>query len=39
LHQRRRPGYPTEGCVAFARADLIWLAQRVTPGARLIVRR
>ena len=39
LHQRRRAGYPTEGCVAFARADLIWLAQRVTPGARLIVRR
>ncbi|EYD72987.1 hypothetical protein Lokhon_00512 [Limimaricola hongkongensis DSM 17492] len=39
LHQRRRAGYPTEGCVAFARPDLIWLARHVIPGARLIVRR
>ncbi len=38
LHQRRRAGYPTEGCVAFARPDLIWLARHIVPGARLIVR-
>ncbi|WP_158965466.1 L,D-transpeptidase family protein [Chachezhania sediminis] len=38
LHQRRRPGYPTEGCVAFDRADLLWIAARLEPGrTRLIV--
>jgi L,D-peptidoglycan transpeptidase YkuD (ErfK/YbiS/YcfS/YnhG family) len=37
LHQWRRPGFPTEGCIAFSRSDLIWIAQRITPGARLIV--
>ena len=37
LHQWRRPGFPTAGCIAFSRADLIWLARRVQPGARLIV--
>jgi len=38
LHQWRRAGYPTEGCVAFARDDLHWIAARVAYGARLIVR-
>ena len=37
LHQWRRPGCPTEGCVAFSRADLRWIAARLRPGARLIV--
>lgn len=37
LHQWRRPGYPTEGCIAFARTDLHWIAARIAPGARLIV--
>lgn len=37
LHQWRRPGFPTEGCIAFSRADLRWIARRITPGARLIV--
>ncbi len=37
LHQWRRPGYPTEGCVAFARSDLIWIAERLQAGTRLIV--
>lgn len=37
LHQWRRPGYPTEGCIAFGRADLHWLAARVVPGTRIIV--
>lgn len=37
IHQWRRPGYPTEGCIAFARQDLHWLAARVVPGSRVIV--
>lgn len=37
LHQWRRPGYATKGCIAFARADLRWIAARVGLGARLIV--
>ncbi|MTJ05311.1 MAG: hypothetical protein FH759_11555 [Sediminimonas qiaohouensis] len=38
LHQWRRPGYPTEGCVAFRRDHLHWIAAHVTPRTRLIVR-
>lgn len=38
LHQWRRPGFPTAGCVAFAPADLRWIAARVQIGARLVVR-
>ncbi|MCQ0969453.1 L,D-transpeptidase family protein (plasmid) [Paracoccus sp. TK19116] len=37
LHQWRRPRYPTEGCVAMARRELIRLAREVRPGTRLIV--
>lgn len=37
LHQWRRPGAPTAGCIAMSRANLRWLAERVTPGAQLIV--
>lgn len=37
LHQWRRPGYPTEGCVAFSRTDLLWIVKRVVPGTRLVV--
>ncbi|MDF1717033.1 MAG: L,D-transpeptidase family protein [Antarcticimicrobium sp.] len=37
LHQWRRPGFPTEGCIGFSRADLLWLAARVLPGTRLVV--
>lgn len=37
IHQWRRPGYPTEGCVAFRRDHLRWIAQRVTHGTRLII--
>jgi L,D-peptidoglycan transpeptidase YkuD (ErfK/YbiS/YcfS/YnhG family) len=32
IHQLRRPGYPTAGCIALKRYDLLWLARRVTPG-------
>ncbi|KIC19976.1 hypothetical protein RA20_11225 [Leisingera sp. ANG-Vp] len=37
IHQWRRPGFPTEGCIAFARTDLHWLAARVQPGTKVIV--
>lgn len=37
LHQWRRPGYPTEGCIAFARKDLQWIASRACPGTLLRV--
>jgi len=32
LHQWRRPGFPTAGCIAMARRDLIWLAGAIEPG-------
>ncbi|MCV2881963.1 L,D-transpeptidase family protein [Actibacterium sp. XHP0104] len=38
LHQWRRPRYPTEGCVAFDRPTLLWVAQNMPPGSRMIVR-
>lgn len=38
LHQRRRPGYPTEGCVALRRVHLRWVTERLRPETRLIVR-
>lgn len=37
LHQWRRPGFGTEGCIAFARPNLLWIASRASPGTRLIV--
>lgn len=37
LHQWRRPHFGTEGCIAFARADLIRIAALAVPGTRVIV--
>ena len=37
IHQWRRPGYPTEGCVAMSRANLAWVARRLHRHSRLIV--
>ena len=37
LHRWRRPGYPTEGCVAMDPGDLAWVAARLQSGTRLIV--
>ncbi len=37
LHQWRRPRYPTEGCVAFRRDHLRWIASAMEPGTRLII--
>lgn len=39
IHTWRRPRWPTAGCVAFSRADLLWIAPRITHQTRLIVRR
>lgn len=38
LHRWRRPGFPTEGCVAFRSDHLMWIAQRIRYETRLIVR-
>ena len=38
VHTWRRPGHPTAGCVAFAQADLLWIAARLKHQSRLIVR-
>ncbi len=38
LHRWRRPGYPTEGCIAFDPVHLRWIAARIGSGTRLIVR-
>lgn len=38
VHRWRRPGYPTAGCVALSAPDLRWIARRITPQTRLIVR-
>ncbi|MCH2076336.1 MAG: L,D-transpeptidase family protein [Rhodobacteraceae bacterium] len=38
IHQWRKPGHPTEGCIALRRADLRWLAPRIRYSTRLIIR-
>jgi len=38
IHQWRRPGFPTEGCVGFDRTHLHRIARLITPATRLIVR-
>lgn len=37
IHQWRRQGYPTEGCIALRRQHLHWIARRVDYGARVII--
>lgn len=37
LHSWRRPGYPTAGCIALARHDLLWIARRLVYESRLFV--
>ena len=37
LHRWRRPGYPTEGCIALSPENIRWLAARAEPGTALIV--
>lgn len=38
IHQWRRPGAPTAGCIGLARRALRWIAPRITHQTRLIVR-
>jgi L,D-peptidoglycan transpeptidase YkuD (ErfK/YbiS/YcfS/YnhG family) len=38
LHRWRRPGVPTEGCIAMAPLHLRWVAKRVAPGSRIVIR-
>lgn len=38
IHTWRRPCAPTAGCLGFSRENLLWLAARVQPGTRVIVR-
>lgn len=37
MHQWRRPGFPTDGCVALRRDHLNWIARRLRRRDRLIV--
>jgi L,D-peptidoglycan transpeptidase YkuD (ErfK/YbiS/YcfS/YnhG family) len=37
VHSWRKPRHPTAGCVAFARADLLWIARRIEYRTRLII--
>ncbi len=37
LHRWRRPGFPTEGCIALRPDHLRWIARRAVPGTRLRV--
>lgn len=37
LHRWRKPGHPTEGCVAMAAQDLGWLCRQIRYETRLIV--
>lgn len=37
LHIWRRPGWATEGCVAFAKRDLLWIAAHWSAHSRIIV--
>jgi len=38
LHRWRRPGAPTEGCIAFRPDHLAWIAAHIQLGTRVIVR-
>lgn len=37
VHQYRRPGYPTEGCIALSRKNLRDITPRITFQTRLII--
>ncbi len=37
VHRWRRRGAPTDGCIALAPEDLLWLARRIHAGTRLII--
>ena len=38
LHRWRKPRHPTQGCIAFAPADLQWIAQNWRPRSRILIK-
>ena len=38
VHSWRGPHHPTAGCIAFRRDHLLWIAPRLLPGSRIVVR-
>jgi L,D-peptidoglycan transpeptidase YkuD (ErfK/YbiS/YcfS/YnhG family) len=38
IHTWRKPRHPTAGCVGFSRKNLLWIAARLRPQSRLILR-
>lgn len=38
VHQWRKCRHPTEGCIAFARAELQWILARWKPESRIIIK-
>jgi L,D-peptidoglycan transpeptidase YkuD (ErfK/YbiS/YcfS/YnhG family) len=37
IHQWRRPGAPTQGCIGLSRQDLHQIAGAIRPSSRLII--
>jgi L,D-peptidoglycan transpeptidase YkuD (ErfK/YbiS/YcfS/YnhG family) len=37
IHRWRKPGHPTEGCIALSPRDLRWIAPRIRHSTRLVV--
>jgi L,D-peptidoglycan transpeptidase YkuD (ErfK/YbiS/YcfS/YnhG family) len=37
IHQWRRPGWPTAGCIGLRRDHLHWIASRLTSQSRLVI--
>ncbi len=37
IHEWRRPGWPTAGCVAFRRDHLQWIAARIVHNTQLVI--
>lgn len=38
IHQWRKPGHPTEGCIGLSRANLRWIESRISRDTCLVVR-
>ncbi len=37
VHQWRRPGYPTAGCIGLHRSHLHWIAGQISPDSRIVI--
>ena len=38
IHQWRKPRHSTEGCIAYDRSDLRWIASRIDIGTQVVIR-